>query len=808
MVRSGLAVALRSALFLVAYLASFLLVRALGTTLFPESVIWPPAGLAVSGLVLLGWRYWPVITLGTLIQRIAVGYTFPWLLLAPVASTFEALAGYWVLHRLGLRRDFSRLQDGFALLLAATLAPAVSATIGRTKYIGHPDTSFFYGWMSWWRMNALGLLVVVPLALTWASLPWPRPRTRALVEITLMGAMLVGLAWLLTSVGATPDDSGIVLSYLSLPLAIYAGVRFGVRGAATAAAGIVVVALLGTAQQVGPFVHPAAGGIAPHARVFALQAVIAIVMASPMLLGAAISERESARARVVVEREEREHLLASINRNVNEGLFRIAPRQGFVSVNTAFARILGYDRPEDLLGRAPETLFAEAGAGAATIARVCAQGRLDHEEVVLRRCDGTPVPALVSCTLLRGPGGEAEVCDGAVSDITGRKVLEEQLRTTQKMEALGKLAGGVAHDFNNLLTVIGGHAEMLRTALPADSPGREHAREIAVAAARAGRLTHQLLAYSRRQMLTLEVLDLREIIESMTSMLRRLIGEDVRLVTHHAADPLRAQVDRGQIEQVVLNLVVNARDAMTSGGTLFIETTSSPAPEALARAPADLPPAPLACLCVRDTGRGMEPEVVRRAFDPFFTTKEPGKGTGLGLATVDGIVRQSGGVAWIESALGAGTAVYVCLPRVTSDPAARSAAARDAAREAGLGTVLVVEDEHEVRDLVARVLERAGYTVLVAGDGREALDVAVRTEGEIDLLVTDAVMPRMGGRELIARLTAEQPGLRALLMTGYSDATAGQAGDPGPRVPVLQKPFTPRLLLEQVRGCLAAPPPG
>jgi two-component system, cell cycle sensor histidine kinase and response regulator CckA len=289
----------------------------------------------------------------------------------------------------------------------------------------------------------------------------------------------------------------------------------------------------------------------------------------------------------------------------------------------------------------------------------------------------------------------------------------------------------------------------------------------------------------------------------MTSMLGRLIGEDIRLVTLHPTGALHAQVDRGQIEQVVLNLVVNARDAMPGGGTLAIETSDELAAEVRARAPADLPAGPLACLCVRDTGPGMEPGVVSRAFDPFFTTKEPGKGTGLGLSTVDGIVRQSGGLAWIESAPDAGTAVHVCLPRVTSGPPAVAAApAREGGAASRAGTVLVVEDEREVRDLVAHVLEHAGYRVLVARDGQEAIEVAARAGPNLDLLLTDAVMPRMGGRELIGRLTVARPGLRTLLISGYSDDEPA-AGGPAPAMAVLAKPFTPRALIERVRDCLA-----
>jgi signal transduction histidine kinase/CheY-like chemotaxis protein len=381
--------------------------------------------------------------------------------------------------------------------------------------------------------------------------------------------------------------------------------------------------------------------------------------------------------------------------------------------------------------------------------------------------------------------------------ISERKAFEEQYRQAQKMEAIGKLAGGVAHDFNNLLTVISGYAENIRTATGATGPVREYAGHVIDAAERAAGLTRQLLAYSRQQLLSPRVLELSDVVDRMGGMLRRLIGEDIRLVVEHRSGPCWVRVDPSQIEQVLLNLAVNARDAMRTGGTLTISTTLDTVDEATARARADLTAGPCVLLRVHDTGEGMPTDVMARAFDPFFTTKELGRGTGLGLATVYGIVKQSGGSVWIESAPGQGTTVCVSLPRWEAEEAGIQPPTMPVTsrREA---VILVVEDESTVRALVCRTLEQAGHQVIEAVDGAGGLDAAMAHGGDIDLVVTDVVMPVMGGREMASRLLARRPGLRFLFVSGYPDDArapgelAGSAGD------FLAKPFTPGELVARV----------
>ena len=806
MSRDWRGIALRASAFLVVYLGTTTLLH--GSYAFSQAVLWLPTGVAIAGLWLLGPAYWPVVTLGTLAHRLLSHYTFPSFLFGTVGNTLEALTAVWLLHRLGFSRDFRRLRDGVAVLVIAVVAPVVGATIGRTRFLLRPDEiSFFDGWWGWWRMNALGVLVVVPLVLSWSDLRRLKPRLGTLLEILGLAAAVLALSWFLTTIDPGNDQSGMVLSYLALPLALYAAVRFGVRGASAASAGLIVLLTFATANGIGPFVAPPSLTSPSHVRELALQAVIAILATTPLILGAVMADRESALRHLAIERERHQDLISSINRNVNEGLFRNSYEHGLVYANTALARMLGYARPEELEGAQLHGMFADPARESELRELIASQGHFLNEEVLFVRRDGSLLPAFVSCTGLSGPDGRIQFCDGAVSDMTARKRLEDQLRQTQKMEALGMLAGGVAHDFNNLLTAIGGYAETLRSALPEGTPARADAEEITRASTRAAGLTRQLLAYTRRQKLDPQVLDLRDVVDQLGALLRRLIGEDIHLVTHHRSTGALVRVDRGQLEQVIINLVVNARDAMPEGGTLTVATGPVDEEQALAHAHAEPVQGPLVRLSVSDTGVGMDGEVLTRAFDPFFTTKAPGRGTGLGLSTVHGIVRQSGGVVWIESAPGDGTTVHVCLPLMIERPAAAQPPGASPATARHGGTVLVVEDEAMVRDLISRTLRRDGFTVLEAEDGEHGIEVA-RRAGALDLVVTDVVMPRLGGREMAARLMAERPGLRVLFVSGYSGQNARGGADLEPERDLLMKPFTPSTLLDRVHACIATARPG
>ncbi|HXO86842.1 MAG TPA: ATP-binding protein, partial [Gemmatimonadales bacterium] len=387
-----------------------------------------------------------------------------------------------------------------------------------------------------------------------------------------------------------------------------------------------------------------------------------------------------------------------------------------------------------------------------------------------------------------------------VRDITNQRQLEAQLAQSQKMEAIGRLAGGVSHDFNNLLTVILSYSDLVLEDLPADSPLRDDLTQIRKAAVGAGELTRQLLAFSRQQVLQPKVVDLNAAISGIEKLLVRVLREDIRLRCTLAEAAGAIRVDPGQLEQVIMNLAVNARDAMPDGGLLTIETANVDIDEAYVQAHRIAQPGRYVMLAVTDTGTGMDTATQARIFEPFFTTKDVGKGTGLGLATVQGIVQQSGGFIWVYSEPGNGTVFKIYLPRVDESPSGAEETIELDAR--GTETILVVEDVAAVRAVTREMLERYGYQVLEAADGKAALDVAAAHAGPIHLLLTDVVMPEINGRELANRLSKARPGVNVLFMSGYTDDAVVRHGILQEGIAYLQKPFTPRSLAAKVRTSL------
>ena len=389
---------------------------------------------------------------------------------------------------------------------------------------------------------------------------------------------------------------------------------------------------------------------------------------------------------------------------------------------------------------------------------------------------------------------------GVVIDLTDRKRLEEQFQQAQKMEAVGQLAGGVAHDFNNLLTIITGYSEMLLASANPESPDRELLDEIRVAAERAAGLTRQLLAFSRKGVLEPRIIDLNEVVQHADKMLRRLIGEDVGLALALTTGLGHVKVDPGQVEQVLMNLAVNARDAMPTGGKLTIETVEIELDEEYASTHPEVWPGRYVLLSVSDTGMGMDAATKARIFEPFFTTKELGKGTGLGLAVVHGFVKQSGGHVAVYSEPRVGTTFKIYLPAVEGWNQTGWVHPRASSVPRGAETVLLVEDEEAVRRLSSRALRDAGYTVLEAVHGGEAVRLAEDYGGPIHAMVSDVVMPEMGGRILAERLTAGRPGLKSLFVSGYTDDAVVRHGVLAAEVAFFQKPFTPAALAAQVAG--------
>jgi signal transduction histidine kinase len=380
---------------------------------------------------------------------------------------------------------------------------------------------------------------------------------------------------------------------------------------------------------------------------------------------------------------------------------------------------------------------------------------------------------------------------------------QEELRQAQKLEAIGQLAGGIAHDFNNLLTVIGGYCELLLRAAELDESAREKIEEVKSAAERASSLTRQLLAFSRKQVLKPELLDPNSLVEGIGKMLRRLIGEDVEVITSLTPDVGTINADPSQIEQVLINLVVNARDAMPNGGTIIIETANVELDQAYSDMHIAVNPGPYIMLAVSDTGTGMDAETVKHMFEPFFTTKELGRGTGLGLSTIYGIVKQSGGNIWVYSELGKGTTFKIYLPLADNDQAKSSASKQpQKAVTTANETILLVEDEEIVRKLTGEILKATGYKVLLAKNGQEAIEICQAYGGTIDLMLTDVVMPGMNGKMVADNLKPFRPEMQVLFMSGYTDDSIIHHGVLDPGTNFLDKPFTVDALTSKVRETL------
>jgi two-component system cell cycle sensor histidine kinase/response regulator CckA len=510
-----------------------------------------------------------------------------------------------------------------------------------------------------------------------------------------------------------------------------------------------------------------------------------------------LTERKQAE-QLLRESEERYRELFE---NANDMVFTLDLEGNFTGINRAGERITGYGRRE-LLGRNFAQLVLSDEGGSSY--QLAGEGEAKMFECSLVANDGRQVPIEVASRLIHEHGKPVAV-QGIARDVSERRELEEKLRQAQKLEAIGLLAGGVAHDFNNMLTAITGYSDFALGALDSGrGVRRADIEEIAKASERAGALTSQLLAFSRKQILRLEVVDLNDVVGEMDKLLRRLIGEHIDVVTAFGAGLGRVKADRGQLEQVIMNLAVNARDAMANGGRLVIETANASAEDVATHAP-ELGAGLHVRLTVVDTGCGMDAATRARIFEPFFTTKGRGQGTGLGLATVYGVVKQSGGHISVESAPGAGTTYRIYLPRVDDPVLSPEDEVEPEGSANGSETVLLVEDEEIVRKLVRDTLRRSGYNVVEAEDGVEAMRICEGRDEPVDIVVTDVVMPNMTGPELIERLASVQPELKVLFVSGYTDGRVVQRGLVDSSTDLLMKPFTPNLLARKVRELLDSP---
>ena len=474
-------------------------------------------------------------------------------------------------------------------------------------------------------------------------------------------------------------------------------------------------------------------------------------------------------------------------------------------VNPTFERTTGYTR-EEVLGRNPRILKSGKTDPATyeDLWQTITRGEVWVGQLINRKKDGTLYSERATISAVQDEMGKTVNFVAVKQDTTNENQLQEQLRQSQKLEAIGQLAGGVAHDFNNLLTVIGGYSELLLRRLPDDSQLRMSVSEIKKASDRASNLTRQLLAFSRKQILQPKVLDLNSLVCDLDKMLRRLIGEDIDLFTITGPNLAMVKADPGQIDQVIMNLIVNSRDAITHGGKITIQTENVTLTEEEAQHYVSFVPGDYVMLKVSDNGAGMDEETVNRSFEPFFTTKTAGKGTGLGLSTVYGIVRQSGGHISVESEVGVGTTFRIYLPTVDATKENETGSV-EGTPGAGNETILLVEDEEQVRLITQEVLETMGYSVLSAANGEQALEIARQYDGTIHLAITDVVMPQMGGRELIDHLVPLRPEIRVIYMSGYTDDAIMRHNLLDEKVQFLQKPFAAYALARKVRQVLDPP---
>ena len=661
------------------------------------SSAWPPAGLALAALLLLGLRYWPGIAIGAFLLNASAGVPLAGAAGIAVGNTLEAVVGALLLqHVARFRPSLERLRDVLALvLLAAAVSTVVSATIGvASLWLSGAISSASYGslWLVWWSGDAMGVLVFGSLLLTWAATPRFHESPRRAVEALLL--LLLLLLVLTDALFRLPFN----YAYAVFPLVSWAALRFGPRGAATATTLVAGVAIWSTLHGRGPFVAST-----PTENLALLQTFMALLAVTALVVAALVTERTTAEAALT---ESEAHYRVLFESNPNPLFVYTLDTLALLAVNEAAERQYGYTREEFLAMTLEDIHPPEDVPALRELVAKSETGFRKRGEWRHRKKDGTIIDVEITRNTLTFAGRPAALAMG--HDITSRKSIERQLLQAQKMEAVGRLAGGVAHDFNNLLTAIFGSSDLLLDDLSRDDQRRADVEDIKKAAQRAAALTRQLLAFSRQQVLAPQVLDLNALITDVEKMLRRLIGEDVEFRTALAPDLGAVRADPGQLEQVIMNLAVNARDAMPQGGKLTVETANVDLDDAYAQAHVPVVPGRYAMLAVSDTGIGMDTQVRAHIFEPFFTTKEKGKGTGLGLAMVYGIVKQSDGYIWVYSEPGQGTTFKIYLPRVEAALEPPAPKPMPPASLRGSETILLAEDEEAVRNLTRRGAGGAG----------------------------------------------------------------------------------------------------
>jgi two-component system cell cycle sensor histidine kinase/response regulator CckA len=514
-------------------------------------------------------------------------------------------------------------------------------------------------------------------------------------------------------------------------------------------------------------------------------------------LAADIGERERI-SNALQHSEARYRSLFERNR---AGVFRSSPDGHFLDLNESFAELFGYTR-EELMALPAKVLYPGGKEERdARLAEFAKTGQIKDMEMCYLHKNGSPVWVIQNVVRVKDEEGR-DVTEGTLVDISERRSLEDKLRQAQKMEAVGQLAGGIAHDFNNLLTVIQGYSHLLMQQLREDREAYTQVEKIEEASEKAASLTRQLLAFSRKQVLQPKIIDLNSLVENLSSLLHRLIGEHIELLTITAAELGPVKADAAQIEQVVMNLVVNARDAMPAGGQLTLETANAELDDSYSADHPGVSPGAYVMLAVSDTGEGMTPETLARIFEPFFTTKEMGRGTGLGLSMVYGIVKQSGGHIWTYSEVGHGTTFKIYLPRTEAAPDRVGVRRTAASSISGNEQILLVEDDEKLRELANSILTSCGYSVIASTDAQHARLICEQRGSSIHMLLTDVIMPGTSGRVLAQLLLSRNPKVKVLYMSGYTENAIVHHGVLDTGTHFIQKPFTPSMLAGKVREVL------
>jgi len=772
------------------------------------SLIWPPTGIAFAALTLFGYRYWPGVALGAFLANAGTPVPLPAAAGIALGNTLEALVAAYLLRRVaGPRPRLDDIRQVRTFLMAAPVGALCGALIGSVSLwlsgaLSSPALPAAAG--VWWAGDLLGALVVAPVFLTWAVPGQAQANPRRLLEVLVLCVGTIAVAEL--GLGRYIDVAvlrAVDYPYLLFPFVIWAALRFGARGASRMTLTVAAVAVVHTVQGGSPFVSATA-----LRTLFGVASYLLVVAITGLVLAAAVRWERLQATRALAKSEERLRRALDAARM---GTWFWSVESNALTGDDNLRRIYGLG-PDDRMSTYEELLERvhpdDRALVAAGVRRVLQDGGdLDYEFRVLLP-DGRVRWIAEQGELRRDEHGRAAYMTGVSTDVTERRVAEERLRQAHRMESVGRLAGGVAHEANNQMSVVLGSADFILGRTDVPEAVLVDVEFIRKAAERTAAVTAQLLAFSRRQVLKPEILDLNVVVTAWEPVLRRIVGADCGVMLRLAPELGTVRADPGQLEQVLLNLALNARDAMPRGGRISIETFECElTPEYRRGKPGTvIQPGQYVVLAVSDTGHGMDKETMSHIFEPFFTTKGVGQGTGLGLSTVYGIVKQSDGYVWAYSEPGQGTTFKIYLPLKGGTV---SQARRDSVPGQAIAgeTILLVEDDAGVRHMMTRALEDAGYRVVQAAGAAEATEIVAHTPEKIDLLLTDIVMPGQSGRELAEHMQELRPGTPVLFTSGYTDGEIERRGLLRLGAAFIQKPFTPSTLARAVRTTLAAASP-